>query len=111
TEEKIPTWEPVSEEAVEEAPSPESKVEELTEWPSYDIKEEKPKDELQTDKPYKYGEYTLYKKEIKTSTGKKRTVRFFSKKKPDVGEAVPLPEGYEVKINKRNKVPYLRRKK
>ncbi|EMR75511.1 hypothetical protein MBGDF03_00647 [Thermoplasmatales archaeon SCGC AB-540-F20] len=62
-------------------------------------------------KPYTQGDYTLYEKEMKTSAGKKRTIHFFSKKKPDIGEAVQLPEGYGVKINKRTKLPYLKKKK
>jgi len=87
-----------------------SEVEELTEWASYDAEEEIP-DIDSTAEFYKHGDYTLYMKEIKTSTGKKRTIHFFSKKKPDLGEAIPLPEGYKVMINKKTKLPYLRKKK
>ena len=88
-----------------------SEIEELTEWESYDVEEEIPEIEHHAAKPYKYGGYTLYEKEIKTSAGKKRTIHFFSKKKPDIGEAVQLPKGYGVKINKRTKLPYLKKKK
>ena len=80
-----------------------------TEWESYDmneIPEEKPDDSV-----YTHGDFTLYKKEIKTATGKKRTVHFFSKKTPDMGDAVQLPEGYEVKVNRRTNLPYLKKKK
>lgn len=80
-----------------------------TEWESYDIDEipeEKPDDSV-----YTHGDFTLYKKEIKTATGKKRTVHFFSKKTPDMGDAVQLPEGYEVKVNRRTNLPYLKKKK
>jgi hypothetical protein len=87
-----------------------SEGEELTEWASYDVEEEIP-DIDSTAEFYKHGDYTLYMKEIKTSTGKKRTIHFFSKKKPDLGEAIPLPEGYKVMINKKTKLPYLRKKK
>jgi hypothetical protein len=86
-------------------------TEELSEWESYDVDEEASEKEHHADVPYKYGEFTLYKKEITTSTGKIRNIHFFSKKKPDIGEAVSFPEGYEVKINKVTKLPYLRRKK
>jgi hypothetical protein len=72
-------------------------------------------DELPEVKPdtsaYTHGDFTLYKKEIKTATGKKRTVHFFSKKIPDVGEPVQLPENYEVKVNKRTGLPYLKKNK
>jgi len=78
------------------------------EWESYDI------DEIPDTKPdtsvYSHGDFTLYKKEIKTTTGKKRTVHFFSKKTPDIGEAVQLPEEYEVKVNRRTGLPYLKKK-
>jgi len=80
-----------------------------TEWESYDL------DEIPEEKPdasvYTYGDFTLYKKEIKTTTGKKRTVHFFSKKTPDIGDAVQLPDGFEVKVNKRTGLPYLKKKK
>ena len=80
-----------------------------TEWESYDV------DEIPEVKPdtsaYTHGDFTLYKKEIKTTTGKKRTVHFFSKKIPDAGEPVQLPEDYEVKVNKRTGLPYLKKNK
>lgn len=60
---------------------------------------------------YKYSDYTLYEKEIEGKTGKKRTVRFFSKEKPDEGEPIDLPKGYEVKENKKTGVPYLKKKR
>lgn len=56
-------------------------------------------------------DYTLYEKETVTKKGNKRKVRFFSKEKPDEGKPINLPEGYEVKRNKRTNVPYLRKKK
>jgi len=84
--------------------------EELSEWESYTVEEESPG--LQPElSPFTYEIYTLYKKEIETASGKKRTIHFFSKKKPEVGEAVQLPDGYEVKINKRTRLPYLKKKK
>ena len=87
------------------------KDEKLTEWTSYDVeKPKKPKIKQDAKKSYKHGDYILYKKEVETSGNKKRTVHFFSKKKPDVGKATSLPNDYEVKINKRTKVPYLRKK-
>ena len=80
-----------------------------TEWESYYV------DEIPEVKPdtsaYTHGDFTLYKKEIKTTTGKKRTVHFFSKKIPDAGEPVQLPEDYEVKVNKRTGFPYLKKNK
>ena len=60
---------------------------------------------------FKYGEYTLYKKEIKLQSDKIRIIHFFSKEKPDDGIEVNLPNNYEVKINKKTGVPYISRKK
>jgi len=59
---------------------------------------------------YTHGEYSLYKKEIATTEGKTRTIHFFSKKKPEAGEPVPLPDGFEVEINKKTGLPYLKKK-
>ncbi len=60
---------------------------------------------------YRYGEYGLYRKEMVTSTGKARVIHFFSKTKPDIGEPVALPDGYEVKVNKKTGLPSLKKKK
>lgn len=106
---------PINKEVIKNEITPQAelkaKAEELTEWESYEVDDESSRLEPNVDKSYKYGEHTLYKKEIKTSTGKIRIIHFFSKKKPDVGEAVQFPEGYEVKINKVTKLPYLKKKK
>ena len=110
-EEKINKVEPKTPELKADKELPiEEKIEEdtATEWESYDM------DEIPDTKPdtsaYTHGDFTLYKKEIKTTTGKKRTVHFFSKKTPDIGDAVQLPEGYEVKVNMRTGLPYLKKK-
>jgi hypothetical protein len=60
---------------------------------------------------FRHGDYSLYKKEIKTKSGKKRIVRFFSKAEPDEGKPIELPKGYQVKLNKKTGLPYLKRKK
>jgi|GEM_PF-928963 len=57
---------------------------------------------------FRYGEYMLFEKEIYTVSHKKRTVRFFSKQKPNEGVPIDLPEGYEVRENG-NGVPYLKK--
>jgi hypothetical protein len=73
-------------------------VETESEWESYPIENFTRKD------------YTLYEKEIEVSPGKKRTIRFFSKETPEDAEPIPLPEGYEVKVNKKTGLPYLKKK-
>jgi len=57
-----------------------------------------------------FGDYTLYRKEITLQSDKKRVIHFFSKEKPDDGEKVDLPDGYEVKVNKKTGVPYISKK-
>jgi hypothetical protein len=76
-------------------------------WESYPTEEIGEIDEM----AYTCGDYTLYKKEIVTYAGKKRTIHFFSREKPEIGEPVPLPDGYEVKVNKKTGLPYLKKKK
>ena len=59
---------------------------------------------------YKYGEYVLYKKEVKLGSDKIRTIHYFSKYKPNDGKQVQLPDGYEIRLNKKTGVPYIRKK-
>jgi len=74
-------------------------------------KDETPEKKQKEIKTYRYGDYTLYRKEIKVGPGKKRTIHFFSRTKPEDGRPVDLPKGYEVKVNKKTGVPYIRKKK
>jgi len=60
-------------------------------------------------KPYKYGKYTLYTRKVKINGGKEVTIYFFSSHKPKSGTPTPMPEGYEVEINERSNMPYLRK--
>mgnify|MGYP006304870883 CR=1 FL=1 len=71
--------------------------------------EEEPSDKKS--KFYSYKGYDLYKKEIITKNGNKRTVHFFSKNKQKDAKKIKLPKGYIVKQNKKTKVPYLKKKK
>lgn len=81
-------------------------------WETIDEdEEEKSKQKMKRPKGYSYRNYELYEKKIEIKGGKERTVRFFSKEKPDVGEPIKLPKGYEVNTNKKTGVPYLRKKK
>lgn len=63
------------------------------------------------EKPYKYGDYTLYTRKVKLKGGKEVDIYFFSSHKPKSGKPSPMPEGYEVRVNKRSKMPYLRKKR
>ena len=59
---------------------------------------------------YKYGDYTLYTRKVKLVRGNEVDIYFFSGHKPKSGKACSMPEGYEVGINKRSNMPYLKKK-
>ena len=59
---------------------------------------------------YQHGEFTLHKKLVPMKSGSTRVFYFFSKGSSDKGTPCPLPEGYEVHINKKSGVPYLKKK-
>jgi len=56
-----------------------------------------------------HGEYTLYKKELRIGGKEIRTVHFFSKEAPEDSSPCKLPEGYEVQVNEKTGVPYIRK--
>lgn len=59
--------------------------------------------------PYKHGNYTLYTRKVKLNAGREIIIFFFSRGKPKSGTATTMPEGYEVGINKRSNMPFLRK--
>lgn len=76
------------------------------------VKDTEPTEALQGEgKGYRHRGYTLYRKEIKLGPDKNRTINFFSKEKPDDGKPVQLPDGYEVNVNRKTGVPYIKRKR
>jgi hypothetical protein len=79
----------------------ESKDEEQKQTPP--TKKQKSTDDLQ------YNHYTLYKKDIQISEDKKRTVHFFSKEIPEDGDPATLPKGYEVKVNRKTGIPFIKK--
>jgi len=80
------------------------KTEELPEWRA----EEETPEWVEAEIPFTVKGYTLYKKEVELRSGKIQTIYFFSKRKPRSGDLCPLPDGYEVKVNKRSGMPYLK---
>jgi len=68
------------------------------------------KNEHEDKKGYKYNGYRLYKKNIVIDDEDKRTIHFFAKEPPETGEPAYLPKDYEVKINRKTGVPYIRKK-
>ncbi len=86
---------------------------EFTEWESYAPAPDTQEQDIEKSDEaiYRYNDYTLYKKELATTDGKKTTIHFFSKEKPDDGIPTDLPEGYIVDINKKTGLPYLKKQK
>jgi hypothetical protein len=66
--------------------------------------------EKTTDSPFHYKGYTLYQKQMDLGNNKKRVIHFFSKDEPEDSTPSPLPKDYEVRVNKKNGVPYIRKK-
>ena len=60
---------------------------------------------------YHHGKYTLYTRKVTLKGGRTVTIYFFSGKKPKSGKPCSMPEGYEVGINTRSNMPYLKKKK
>ena len=91
--------------------APKSNIEEKMEVKTSFHKDEVPEQKQKETKIYRYGDYVLYRKEITVSPGKKLTIHFFSRTEPEDGEPVYLPTDYEIKMNKKTGVPYIRKKK
>ena len=91
--------------------APKSDIKEKREVKPSFHKDEVPEQKQKVTKTYRYGDYALYRKEITVGPGKKRTIHFFSRTELEDGGPVDLPKGYEVKVNKKTGVPYIRKKK
>lgn len=89
------------------AKKPKKQPEDVTEWETFSVNNH---EDVFQPRGATYKEYTLYKK-ARGKGAEKTTVHFFSKEKPTSGTPVPLPIGYEIAVNKRTKIPYLKKKK
>jgi len=88
---------------------PKKKPVDSAEWESYFVEKTIKKPSLKSICTYK--EYTLYQRKTSKHRGKKTIIHFFSKEKPDTGHPVQLPEGYQIAVNKKIGIPYLKKKK
>jgi len=88
---------------------PKEEPEDTAEWESYPVEKILKKPPLRS--AYTYEEYTLYKRETGKYNGKKTTIHFFSREKPDMGDPAQLPDGYQIAVNKKTGIPYLKKKK
>lgn len=59
--------------------------------------------------PFQYEDWTLYTRDVELSEGHTQKVYFFSKGEPKAGVPASMPDGYEVAVNERTALPYLRR--
>jgi hypothetical protein len=91
------------------AKKPKKKPEDSTEWESYFVEKTLKKPSLKSTCTYKG--YTLYKRETGNQREGKKTIHFFSKEKPDNSRPVQLPDGYQISVNKKTGIPYLKKKK
>jgi len=78
-------------------------------WPEDDAYEDLAAYEEPGIEPFRYGDYTLYTRQVELSTGREQSIYFFAREPPRDGEPCGLPEGYEVKENDQTGLPYLRR--
>jgi hypothetical protein len=91
------------------AKKPKKKPGDSAEWESYSVEKTIKKPSHKSICTYK--EYTLYQRKAGKHRGKKTTIHFFSKEKPNIGHPVHLPEGYQIAVNKKTGMPYLKKKK
>ena len=59
---------------------------------------------------FQYKEYTLHAREVALKGGHKQVIYFFSQRNPRSGIPVEMPEGYDLVVNKRTGLPYLKKK-
>ncbi len=91
------------------AKKPKEEPVDTAEWESYPVEKILKKPSLRF--ACTYEEYTLYKRETGKHSGKKTTIHFFSREKPDMGDPAQLPDGYQIAVNKKTGIPYLKKKK
>jgi hypothetical protein len=84
------------------------KLMDSSEWESPHPKEKIKKPSTHT--PCIYKGYTLYTRETRKRNGKKTTLFFFSRQKPEFSSPSPLPGGYHIVVNKKTGIPYLKKK-
>jgi hypothetical protein len=84
-------------------------LDDSTEWESFPSKETINKSSSIS--VFTYKEYTLYTRETSNPAGKKTAVHFFSKEKPEMSAPAQLPEGYQISVNKKTGIPYLKKKR
>ena len=54
--------------------------------------------------------YTLFTREVTLKGGQRQRIYFFSARKPKSGTPTDKPMGYDVKVNPRTGLPFLKKK-
>jgi len=76
-----------------------------------EVEEELPEWETVEESPFTYGDYTLYTKEVTLRGGRKQRIYFFSKNGKADAKPCAKPEGYEIKVNEKTGLPFLKKSK
>jgi len=88
---------------------PKEELKDTAEWESYPVEKILKKPSLRS--ACTHEEYTLYKRVTDKQSETKTTIHFFSRDKPALGHPAQLPDGYQIAVNKKTGIPYLRKKK
>ena len=56
---------------------------------------------------FRFGDWILYKRDVRLKSGKSTIIHFFSRKTPKSGVPTSMPKGYEIGISDRSDMPYL----
>jgi hypothetical protein len=88
---------------------PKEELKDTAEWESYPVEKILKKPSLRS--ACTHEEYTLYKRVTDKQNETKTTIHFFSRDKPALGHPAQLPDGYQIAVNKKTGIPYLRKKK
>lgn len=107
-----PQAEPFEEELWEEEEAGPDEVEEAPEETA--VEEDAPEldeEPSEASEAYTHGPYTLYHKVVETGDGDTRDLYFFARTAPEDARPSDLPDGYEVGVNERTGVPFVRQQR
>jgi hypothetical protein len=88
---------------------PKEEPKDTAEWESYPVEKILKKPSVAS--ACTHEEYTLYKRVTDKQSETKTTIHFFSRDKPALGHPAQLPDGYQIAVNKKTGIPYLKKKK
>ncbi len=106
-----PTWEAMEGDEVAAWSSPFEDVPDTEGDPMWQASPDDEPWEAEEPQPgvYRHGEFTLYERDVELTTGRTQKIYFFAKTDPKSGEPCALPDGYEVGVNEKTGLPFLRK--